>query len=220
MKKLRFLCITNLIIVLTGVLSGCAEKEAPPVIDIPAHFTTYTEDGLFSISYPAYWETAFHIIEGVEHAVTKIITSIESDIPVEKASEIFLAGLPIEAGYLPNVSVWVESLLGIILTHDNMVEAEIKSLKTIITDLGGFSQVKTTVGGRTMTIIEYEGTFPRVGKFHWLQMFTLVGKTTWIVTCASSLGEFNKCEEDFNAIVRSLRIEDFSAIVRSLRILE
>jgi len=206
MKKLCILCITILIIVLTIALPGCAEQEATPEYEIPAHFTTYTEEGLFSISYPADWETALFLIEGLEQNVKEIITSIEADAPVEKTSTIFFAGLPIETGYQPNVNIGVESLPGIIWTHDNLVEAEIRGLQMIIPDIREFSRVKTTVDGRTVTIMEYEGTYPKLGKFHWLVMFTLVGKTAWIVTCTASPGEFNEWEEDFNAIVRSLRI--------------
>lgn len=201
-------CILSVVVVaFTIVVPGCAQKEASAGLEIPAHYTTYTDEAsLFSISYPPDWEPALSLIEGFEEAGKAIITSIESDAPVERASGIFYAGIPTETGYLPAVNIVVESLPGIVLTHENMVEAEIEGLKQFAQDYHEFSRIKTTVGGREATIVEYEGTFPQVGKYHNLLMLILVGKTAWIVTCTPPSGEFSKWEDDFHAIVRSLRI--------------
>lgn len=188
-------------------IPGCTEKEVLPEPEIPTHFTTYTdEEALFSISYPPDWEPALYLIEGIEDAVKEVITSIESDVPLEGASIIFLAGLPTEIGYDPSVTIVVESLPGIVWTHDNMVEAEVRGIKQSIPDYHEFSRLKTTVGGREATIVESDGTFPGGEKSHNLQMYILVGKTAWIVTCGTSIGDFNRWEADLSAVVRSLRI--------------
>jgi hypothetical protein len=129
--------------------------------------------------------------------VKDVITSIDSDAPVEKVRAIFLAGLPIETGYVPNVSIAVESLPGVIWTHDRAVEAEIRGIKQIVQDYHEFSRLKTTVDGGEATIIDWEGTYPQISKLHDLQMMILVGKTVWIVTCTPPLGEFSTWEEDF-----------------------
>ncbi len=202
------LCVLPVLVAaITIGVPGCAQKEAPSELEIPAHFTTYTDEaGLFSISYPPEWEAALSLIEDLEQATKDLITSIESDAPVEQASFIFLAGLPTEIGYEPSVNIVVESLSGIILTHDNVVEAEIRGIKSLVQDYHEFSRVKTVVGGSEATIIDWEGTFPGLGKVHNLQMITLVKKTTWIVTCTPPAGEFSKWEDDFHALVRSLRI--------------
>ncbi len=211
MKKLVILC-TVILVVLLSIISvvGCQkqpEPTLPPAPAIPAHFTTYTnEAGLFSISYPPDWEPALSLIEGYEQTVKDVITSIAADAPVERASIIFFAGLPIETGYWPNVNIVVESLPGIVWTHDNLVEAEVRGIKELLQDYHEFSRLKTTVGGREATIIESEGTFPGAEKTHYLQLYTLVGKTAWAVTCTTSPGEFNEWEEDLNAVLRSLRI--------------
>jgi len=191
------------------LLGACGAPTTAPVSEpaIPAHYTTYTnEAGLFSISYPPEWETALSLIPDLEAGVKDVITSIESDLPVGNARTIFLAGLPIEGGYAPNVNIGVESMPGIVWTHDKVVEAEITGIKQIIPDYHEFSRVKTTVGGREATIVDCEGTYPQLGKFHDLLMIILVGKTAWCVTCTSSSGEFSKWANDFNAVVRSLRI--------------
>ena len=53
-------CILSVLVVaLMIAVTGCAQKEAPAELEIPAHFTTYTDEaGLFSISYPPEWEPA------------------------------------------------------------------------------------------------------------------------------------------------------------------
>ncbi len=201
-------CVLSiLVIALTIVLPGCAQKEAPAEPGIPAHFTTYTDEaGLFSISYPPDWELALSEIEGLWQFTEELIESIESDLPLERASLIFLAGVPTEMGYSPNVNIVCESLPGVVWTLDKMVEASIREIKDFIEDYHEFSRVKTTIGGRQAVIVEWEGTFPQLGKFHDLQMFTLVGKTVWVVTCTPPTGKFSDYEDDFQAIVRSLRI--------------
>lgn len=196
-------------ILVTGAfsLTACGVQAPVSETEIPAHYTTYTDEvGLFSISYPPDWEPALSQLPDVEAAVKDVITSIESDLPVENVRFIFLAGLPIEAGYAPNVNIVVESMPGVLWIHDKVVEAEITGIKKMFQDYLEFSRVKTTVDGREATIVEWEATIPQVGKNHALQMFILVGKTAWVVSCSPPLGEFSRWKEDFQAIVRSLRI--------------
>ena len=201
MKRL-ILAILVIGVLLLGACAPAPISEPP----IPAHFTTYTDElGLFSISYPPDWELALSEIEGLEQFTKMLIESIESDLPLERVSFIFFAGVPTEIGYSPNVNIAVEPLPGIV-SHDQYVEAGVQSLKEFIQDYHELSRVKTAVGGREATIVEYEGTLPQLGKFHWLLMSILVGETAWTVTCATELGKFDESEDDFYAIVRSLRI--------------
>ena len=189
------------------LLSACGTSAPVSEPEIPPHYTTFTDEaGLFSISYPPDWEPALSLIPDVWAAVKDVITSIESDLPVENIRFIFFAGLPIEGGYAPNVNIVVESIPGVIWTHDKVVEAEITGIKQIIQDYHEFSRVKTTVDGRETTIVDWEGTYPQLGKGRVLQMIVLVGKTAWIVTCTPPSGESSKWAKDFGAVVRSLRI--------------
>ena len=203
MKRLT-LAVLVIGVLLLGACAPARISEPP----IPVHFTTYTDElGLFSISYPPEWELALSEIEFLELFTKKLLESIESGLPLERAGAIFFAGVPTETGYMPNVNIIVESLPGAGWTHDELVEAEIRSSKHFVKDYHELSRVKTTIGGREATIVEYEGTFPKLDKkYHWLVMVTLVGKTAWVVTCTALPEKFSKWEEDFNAIVRSLRI--------------
>jgi hypothetical protein len=214
MRRLYFLVTVMLLIILSvPLVIGCKEQTtsvtepSTPEPAIPAHFTTFTdESGLYSISYPPDWVLALSEIEGLEQAMKELITSIESDAAVEKTTVIFLAGLAIEMGYSPNVNILVESLPEAASTHDKMIEMEVNGIKYFLDDYHEFSRVKTTVGGREATILEWEGTYPQLGRQHQLQMFILVNKVGWVVTCTPPSGEFDEWEDDFQAVVRSLRI--------------
>lgn len=178
-----------------------------PELAIPAHFTTYTDElSLFSISYPPEWEPVLEVIEELEQATKDIISSITSDVPLEEVSFIFAAGLPTMEGFQPNVTIVVESLPGINWTHDEVVTASIEGIKAVASDYHEFSRVKTTVDNRTATIIESQSTIAGVGTYRYVQMIFLVSKTAWVVACTALPDEYSKWEDDFDAIVRSLRI--------------
>lgn len=201
-------CLLSSVILASLItLSGCNNKKATSEPEIPPNYTTFTdEQGLFSISYPPDWEAALSTIPDAEAAVKDILTAINSDAPVENAHVIFYGGLPIETGYSPSVNIVVEPVPGLVVTHNQMVEAEVNGVKYYVQDYHEFSRIKTTVDGREATIIEWEGTYPQYGKGHTLQLLVLVGKTAWIVSCVPPSGEYDKWEKDFEAIVRSLRI--------------
>ena len=174
---------------------------------IPANFTTYTdESNLYRISYPPDWELALSKIEGLQQSTKELINSINSNVPVEKASIIFFAGLPKGAGYAPNVNIVVEPMPESVSTHDKMMEMEIRGIKAVVKDYHEYSRLKTTVGGREATILDWEGTYSQAGKIHTLQLLMLVGKTGWVVSCSPTEGEMSKWEADLNSVVRSLRI--------------
>lgn len=181
----------------------------PPEPEIPANYTTYTDEAkLFSISYPPDWETALSFTANFEKDAKEVVSSLKSGVPVGRASVIFLAGRLTATGHEPNVSIVVGPIPEGISTHDQMVEAEVEKAKKVFQDYREFSRVKTTVGGREATIVDWEGTLPEQGKRHFLYMIMLVDKTTWVVTCGTLTKDFAEWENDFNAIVRSLRISN------------
>ena len=185
---------------------GAYFKVAEPEPTPDEHdFTTYTDElGLFSISYPPEWELLLEYMEEIEQASKDIISSITSDLPMEEVHLLFAAGLPTMEGFMPNLNIVVQPSFG--MTHDECVTAGIEGLKEIIPDYHEFSQVKTTIDKRTTTIIEYQGTIAGLGPYRQVQMMFLVSETYWVVTCTSLLDEYSEWENDFDAIVRSLRI--------------
>lgn len=183
---------------------GCGAPTSEP--EIPAHYITYTNEGLFSISYPPDWEPATSIMGEQCEGVAETLKRADLELPLESASLLLLVGLPTDAGWAPNVNILVESLLGDELTHNDMVEAQTADIEITLQDYHEITRIKTTVGGKEATILEYEATYPGIGKLHQLVMLSLVGNNAWMVTCTPLPGEFNEWSDDFNAVVRSLRI--------------
>ena len=195
-------CVIAIIVIVVIATSSPTSVEPEPAI--PVHFTTYIdEQGLFSISYPPEWDLDLESMEGIEQFSKEIISSITSDIPLEEAHFIFMAGLPMEGS---NVNIVVEPLPVTISTHHEMVAVAIESLKMVVSDYHEFSRVETKIDNRTATIIECQATLPGLGTFHYVYMCCIVNKTIWAVTCVTSPDEYSKWENDFDAIVRSLRI--------------
>ncbi|MFC1945123.1 PsbP-related protein [Chloroflexota bacterium] len=208
MKKIYLVAILVAGLLLLGACTNETPTPAPiPEPAIPAHFTTYTDElALFSISYPAEWEPVLSVMEGIEESVKDIMTSVDSNVPLENASIIFMAGILTEDGnYEPNVNIIVEPLHDID-TQSELVEASIRKAEIFIDDYHVLSRIETTVDGREATIINAEGTYPQMGKFHGVQMIVKAGSTSWTITCAPPQGEFSRYEEDINSIVRSLRL--------------
>ena len=184
-------CIIVIIVIVVIATRQPTSMEPEPVI--PNHFITYTdEQGLFSISYPPEWELGLEYLE---------------DVSVETVQFLFMAGLlTIEDYYAASVNIVAGPCPGIICTHDSIVRAEIEAMKSTSPVCRVLSQVKTTVDGRTATIVVSEETGSYVPTYSYVQMFLLVDRTEWCVTCASLTDDYSKWEDDFDAIVRSLRI--------------
>ena len=203
-------CIVAVIVLAVVAANPPPSTETEPVV--PDHSVTYTDQlGLFSISYPSQWALALEYMEGVEQAARDIIDSIVSDRPVGRAGLLFMAGLSTATGdttmsFNPNVVVNAQPLPEGTWTHNKVVTAQIEGLKSNLSDYQEISRVRTTVDNRAATIIEFQGSIAGSGTRHNLVMLLLVGRSAWTVMCTSFPGEFSGWEDDFDAIVRSLRI--------------
>jgi hypothetical protein len=202
-------------ILISGVLLlGACGAPTVSEPEIPANYTTYTDEtGLFSISYPSDWEhKVFLTPELDEEAIRMVTESIEADSPLEESYTVFYARPSIvtiaDMENTPTVFILVLPLPEGMSTHDEAVETLITENEQILQDYHyyEFSRIKTTVDGKEATIIDWEATIPSVSEDRFLVIYTLTGKTVWSVVCSSPQGEFSEWEEDFQTIVRSLRI--------------
>ena len=192
-----------------GLLPGCAAPSPAPTLapetPIPTHYSTFTDEGLYSISYPPDWEPALSIIEELEQEVKEQLKSEKPELPVEQISTLFFAGIPLEEGYIPNVNVLVE-ILPKSMTLDEYVEAGVQLTKEYVKDFHEFGRVRKKIGGRDASILDYEGSYFNL-ELHWLQMFTLENeRISWGVTCTSLTDEYSKYEHDFHSILNSFRL--------------
>ena len=176
--------------------------------EIPSHYTTYTSEGLFSISYPPDWALATSIMEEVFEASREFLETVDPEAAgqLEEARMVFLAGIPFEEGYYPfaNILVYPKPILA--LTLDAIVQAETQWGKENLQQYHEYPQVKTTVDGREAIIVDYKDYDPDMGTWRNLQLCTIKDNLVWIVSTGCILEDFGYYEDTFDQIIRSLRI--------------
>ena len=78
MNNKKVICVTIITLALLFTCS-CSTPELKPALEseppIPTGFTTYTSEGLFSISYPSDWSPATSIMEEVWEEVIREMKS-------------------------------------------------------------------------------------------------------------------------------------------------
>jgi len=198
-----------LITLLAGIGCGAGPAQTPVSTppEIPAGYTTYTDESqLFSISYPADWDMPMSQVPGLQQKARETINDLKTGVAIQNTSVIFIAGLQAAQGYEPNMNIGVEPAPIGINTHDQMVETVLGGFKTLSSGYKEVGRTKTTVDGREATIVSWESSVAGQKNLHFLQMYTMVDNVVWIVTCTATPENFPRWENDFNTIVRSLRI--------------
>ena len=201
--------ITTIVLIL---IVSCAPPTLTPTTtpepEIPAHFSTYTSEGLFSISYPPDWEPATSFLGELWEQTKELMKSTDPNVSLEGVSFIFFGGIPIEEGWNPNVNIIVGPRATGYWTLDEIVEAESQYGKEHSQRYHEYSQIRTIVDGREASIIDLEDYDPDFGLLRYLQLYMTEDKFVWIVTCTTESEHFQDYEHTFNNIVRSLRILD------------
>ncbi len=209
--------IRKLIFSLTMILPvlvtmSCTTPELTPTPttepEIPTHFSTYTSEGLFSISYPPDWVPATSIMEEVFEEVKEVMKSTDPEVQLEGVKMLFMGGIPTEEGYYPSVNIVIIPRSVGYWTLDEVVEAESQYARENSQRYREYSQVRTVVDGREAVIVDSEDYEPDWGTWRYLQLFMTQDKFLWMVTCSTESEDFKDYEDTFSNIVRSLRILD------------
>jgi hypothetical protein len=209
----KLVCLVFIILALVAMM-GCSLNQIIPSSTtsfveppVPANYHTYSDEtSAFSISYPPEWEEAQSMLEQLDQTSKDVLKNLNSDLPIDKVSIIFFAGLPVEGGYYPNVNIALEPLPFGVRNQDQLADAEMLGIKNSIPDFEEFSRTKTKINSIDASIIEYSCTFPNSPKAHNLVMCLYKGKICWTATCWCLPEDFDQWKGDFQSIVRSLRI--------------
>jgi hypothetical protein len=135
------------------------------------------------------------------------MTAFKAGLPDITVNLIFSAGRVTATDYEPNVYIITGPLPPNISTFDSMLEWGSREISRMVPDYREFSRVKTNVDGREAAILDWEGTDNSSGpKEHFLDMYLIVNKTCWLITCSAHTDDFALWENDFNTIVRSIKI--------------
>lgn len=215
MNKLAIVAIGLTIFILNFsiISSGCTREELAPAQvpepTIPADYSTYTVEGLYSISYPQDWVPATSIMDELWEGVDALMESEMSDVPIENVQMMFFGGLETDMGYNPNVSILVEPASKFFIltpTLDELVEAGLDYMNEA-QGFQLFSQTKTTVDGREAVILDWAApNDPLFYNSRFLQLITINDKYSWTVGCTSDYNDFENYRDMFNTVIRSLRI--------------
>ena len=175
---------------------------------IPSHYTTYTSEELFSVSYPPDWAPATSVMEEVFEDIKEWAETAAPEAAggMEDVRMVFIAGMPFEEGYYPSVNVIVYPKPLFALTLDALVQAETQWARENLQQYHEYSQVKTTVDGREVIIIDMKGHDPDMGTWRYFQLYTIKDNLVWVVTTSCILEDFGYYEDTFDQIIRSLRI--------------
>lgn len=172
----------------------------------PLGFTTYTSEGLFSISYPEEWSPALSILEEAEEWIGEYLEDIDPEIDFSDAQMIFFAGGEYPGGYYPSVNIIVAPRSIGYYDLDEICENEIGLAREILREYNINFQTRTTIDGRETEIIASDYFMPDDSKWSLTQMLTVEGKFVWVISCGCETTDFPKNEDDFDKIIRSIRI--------------
>ncbi len=207
---IRKLIFSLTVILPVLVTMSCTTPELTPTPttepEIPAHFTTYTSEGLFSISYPPDWVSATSIMEEMFEEIKEVMKSTDPEVQLEGVKILFIGGIPIEEGYYPTVNILVGPRSVGYWTLDEIDEAESLWAREHTEGYHENSYIRVVVDGKESSILDSEDNEPGYGRWRYLQLTTIKDKFVWIVSCASESEDFKDYEDTFYSTVRSLRI--------------
>lgn len=216
MRRIGAVLVSLLAVML--VLGACATPATTPTPTptpeveqtsepaIPAHFTTYTHEGLFSISYPSDWQPATSIMEELLEETKKEMEARDPTISLENIGILFFGGKETSEGYYPTINIGTDLRSPGYWTLDEVDEVCSRYDKENTPGYKELSLTKVIVDGREASILDSEDNEPGYGRWRYIQLTTVKGDFVWLVTCSSEYQDFDDYEETFHSIVRSLRI--------------
>ena len=180
---------------------------------IPSHFATYKDvANYFSISYPSDWILFPSSMELFGISVKDFFEYYSAGVVLEGYIFVFTAESPRESGDSgANINIVVQSVSEVIakgwLTLDEIVEGKLQRTAEISEGYHEYSRTETNIGGREAVIIDWESSYPDIGKTaRTLQMFMIADGLVWKITCYVDSTKYDYFKDDLHAIVSSLRI--------------
>lgn len=210
MKSLIILFSVLLLVLMpVALVVGCQQELEPAPItepESPTNFTTYTSEGLFSISYPEDWAPVTSLIGEIEEEHKEWILSIDPESEIEESEILFVAGKPDTEGFYPSVSISVTTRSTGYYTLDEIVESETLWNREYLQRYKVHSQTRTIIDGREAEIVSDEDYEPEYGFWRYVGLFMVKGDLVWFVECGCESEDFNAYEDIFNSVVRSIHI--------------
>jgi hypothetical protein len=204
---------TLLILVLMPGLACYTPVMSPSphtiVSDIPGYLTYIDESAIFCISYPEGWEAGRWNLKTFVYETTaeEGLKRLESGLPIHNYYTIFAAFKWVQDKIVASVFIHLNGrFLGD--PYRTIDEAE-KGQKRTCPDFVELSRTPATVNGREGIIREWEGTLAegedQIKEYH-LELYLPTNLAIWDVSCSADSDNITQAKNDFDTIVRSLRI--------------
>ena len=193
---------------------ACAPEIMSPSLnttksDIPNYLTYNDESGIFSIDYPEGWEAGRWNLEefGYETTAKEGLNRLKSGLPIQNHYTIFAAFKWVQNHIVASVFIYLD---GVFMGNPHYsIDEEIESRTRTHPDFKELSRTQTTVDGREATIWAWEGTFveahEQAPSYH-LEQYLKTDKAIWVVRCSVDSDNATEWQNEFETIVRSLRI--------------
>jgi hypothetical protein len=206
--------IAVLLVACSGTSSGTSTTEvaAPVAGSVPSNGITYTDEASgVSLSYPNDWQI-IAVDEGASADLLEALNAPEELVAaVANVAHLFRAGLPVNSGFNPSVTVAFEAIQDG-MTLDEFVDSGVRAAKQGFVSYESTEHVKTVVAGRDVVLIHSSFSAseldPNVTARVWLiQLLAVDRRTGWTVTCG--LGDESIFEPDLevcDAVVRTFEL--------------
>jgi hypothetical protein len=219
-KGFRGAILLTLVAICSSISLTCGAKPAeaptstPPISTQPkilTNYTTYTDkSGIFSISYPSDWQTS-QLMPTLEKNMKQATANIKTNIPVEESAWVFSAGR--QASEELNAEVFNPELIIVIgpvpegsSSLDSIIDSVMEKQKATSGDLRELSRRKVTIDGRDAIIEEQQWLQEGKARFYCYKLYTVSDKIMWMVNCVLDSGNPDQWKDNFDTMVRSLRI--------------
>ncbi len=175
-----------------------------PETPIPGTYSTYTSEGFFALSYPSDWEVGTSAVRQLDVEIKSKSISSEMKAQLDKTRTVLFGSVgqtDADSAYLM-VQVQPKPYLPLLTLID---EASQRS-NEYCRDYVEFARLRTTVGGREAVVLTYQGYDSESFLLKYTTSFVIGDHVLWAVICMATPDAFEGFADDFDHIIRSLRV--------------
>jgi hypothetical protein len=172
---------------------------------VPASFSTYTNEGFFSVRYPSDWSPYMERVAAAEVSMKQFLADEGMGAQAESLQLAFLGGKTMENGNVVYVGVTIEP--GNSWPLETLVENTHQKALQDIKQYIEYSRVKTTIDGRKAIIQTYQGEDTDFILTAYTTAYVSSDKFLWTVLCGCYVEDYDSFRVTFDQIVRSLTVE-------------
>ncbi|MFC2007642.1 hypothetical protein ACFLVB_03490 [Chloroflexota bacterium] len=198
------------ITIIVGIITSLFEYSSdlptvPEIVDIPASYSSYVNEGFFSISYPPDWSPQMSIVSKLEEKTKQDLKDMVMDSVVDDYQLVFVGCKYVGDDVLAAVTISVEPK--IVVPFATIIEINHARSVEGMKNYTEYSRVKTTIDGKDAIIQTYAVEDSDSYYAGYTNAYISGNKFFWTVSCTCDGGELGSNLDTFEKIVTSLRVE-------------